>query len=86
MCVLGGVNTLCPKNWLLGLTAGGYATVSLALYCFEHAQALLFLVSQLKFKANDGEPAESRPPCARIAARISPEESLMKFHRARTPF
>lgn len=44
------------KNWLLGLTVGGYGTVSLALYCFGGAlvsssqfpagnpQALLFLI------------------------------------------
>jgi len=44
------------KNWLLGLTVGGYATVSLSLYCFggalisssqvpaRNAQALLILI------------------------------------------
>jgi|GEM_PF-2662801 len=47
------------KNWLLGLTVGGYATVSIALYCFGgalvssgqfpsgKAQALLFLIPGL---------------------------------------
>ena len=44
-----------PKNWLLGLTVGGYATVSVALYCFGGAlvssnfptgnpQTLLFMI------------------------------------------
>jgi len=43
------------KNWLLGITVGGYATVSVALYCFGgalvasqvpagNAQALLFMI------------------------------------------